>query len=47
MKTYEITFIFNGKHYREQITAHNFIRARELITGRYIGAKIMNVREIK
>ena len=47
MKTYEITFIYNGKHYREQITAHNPFRARELIRGRYENSKIMNVREIK
>ena len=47
MKTYEITFIYNGKPYREQITANNLMRARELIYGRYAGAKIMAVKEIK
>jgi hypothetical protein len=47
MRTYEISFIFNGKHYREQITANNLMRARELIYGRYEGVKIMSAREIK
>jgi len=47
MKTYEITFIFNSKVYREQITGHNPQRVRELIRGRYAGAKIMHVKEIK
>ena len=47
MRTYEISFIFNNKPYREQITANNLMRARELIYGRYAGAKIMKVREIK
>jgi len=47
MRTYEITFIFNSKVYREQITAHNPMRARELIIGRYDGARIMAVKEIK
>ena len=47
MKTYEITFIYNSRMYREQITAHNPFRARELIRGRYEGAKIMAVKEIK
>jgi hypothetical protein len=47
MKTYEITFIYNSKVYREQITANDPFRARELIRGRYDGAKIMNAKEIK
>ena len=47
MRTYEITFIYNSKPYREQITANNLMRARELIYARYSGAKIMSVREIK
>ncbi len=47
MKTYEITFVFDGKVYREQITGHNPQRIRELIRARYSGAKIMHVKEIK
>ncbi len=47
MRTYEITFIYNKKAYREQITANNLMKARELIYGRYSGSKIMAVREIK
>jgi hypothetical protein len=47
MRTYEISFIFNGKPYSEDITAKNLMRARELVYGRYEGAKIMSVREIK
>ena len=47
MRTYEITFIFNSRPYVEQITTTNLMRAREIVYGRYAGAKIMGAREIK
>ncbi len=47
MKTLEVSFIWNGKVYREIVETTNSARARELIQGRYDGAKITHIREVK
>ena len=46
MKTYEIHFIWNGIAYKEQITTSSSYRAKQLIWGRYPGAKITSVRQV-
>ena len=46
MKTYEVNFIWNGRVYRELITTTDSIKARELVRGRYEGAKITYVKEV-
>jgi hypothetical protein len=45
MTTFEVHFIWNGKAYQEQITTTNTYRAKQLILGRYPGAKITSVRK--
>ena len=46
MNTYEVHFRWNGKPYQELITTTNSFKARQLINGRYPGAKITSVREV-
>jgi len=46
MNTYEIHFIWNGNNYKEYVTTTNSFKARQLIKGRYAGAKITSVREV-
>lgn len=46
MHTYEVSFRWNGKAYRECITCDNTFKARQLIEGRYDGAIITGVREV-
>ena len=46
MKTYKVHFIWNGKPYQELITTTNSFKARQLIKGRYPGAKITLVQEV-
>ena len=46
MTTFEIHFIWNGKAYKELITTTNTYRAKQLIKGRYKGAKITSVRKV-
>jgi len=46
MKTFEIHFIWQGAAYQEIITTTNTYRAKQLIKGRYPGAKITSVREV-
>jgi len=46
MKTFEVHFLWNGMAYREQITTTSTIRAKQLIWGRYPGAKIQSVRQV-
>ena len=46
MKTYIVHFIWQGRAYQEQITCNNPFKARQLIRGRYEGAKITYVQEI-
>jgi len=47
MKTYEVSFRWQGKAYRECITCDNSYKARLLIEGRYDGCIITSVREVK
>jgi hypothetical protein len=46
MTTFEIHFIWQGIAYKEQITTTNVNRAKQLIKGRYPGAKITLVRRM-
>lgn len=46
MKTYDVHFIWQSKAYQELITTTNSFKARELIVGRYSGARITSVREV-
>lgn len=46
MKTYQVRFIWNGRVHQELITTINGIKARQLIRGRYPGAKITLVQEV-
>ena len=46
MRTYQVHFIFEGRPYQELITTTNSIKARQLIRGRYPGAKITLVQEV-
>ena len=46
MNTYEVSFRWNGRAWKEQITTTNSIKARQLILGRYEGAVITGVREV-
>ena len=46
MKTYQVHFIWNGKPYQELISSTNGFKARDLIRGRYPGAKITLVQEV-
>ena len=47
MTTFEVSFRWNGKAYRETVTTTNSIKARELIRGRYPGCQITGAREVK
>ncbi len=47
MKTYEVSFTWNGRYYREMVTTIDAIKARELVRGRYPGAQILGAREVK
>jgi hypothetical protein len=46
MKTYQVHFTWQGKAYQELITTTNGFKARQLIKGRYPGAKITHVQEV-
>ena len=46
MKTYEIHFIWQGRPYQELITTTNPFKAKQLIKGRYPGAKITSIHEV-
>lgn len=46
MTTYEVSFRWQGRAWKEQITTTNSLKARELIRGRYEGAIITGVREV-
>lgn len=46
MKTYEVSFRWNGKAYKETVTTTNSFKARQLIEGRYAEAVITGVKEI-
>ena len=46
MHTYEVHFIWEGRAYQEYITTTNGFKARQLIRGRYLGAKITSVSQI-
>jgi hypothetical protein len=46
MTTFEIHFIWQGKAYQELITTTNTFRAKQLIRGRYPGARITSVRKV-
>ncbi len=47
MKTYEVSFTWHGKYYRESVTTTDSIKARELVRGRYPGAQILGAKEVK
>jgi len=46
MTTFEIHFIWQGKAYQELITTTNTFRAKQLIMGRYPGARITLIRRV-
>ena len=46
MQTWEVHFIWNSKPYREYITTTNGFKARQLIQGRYPGAKITAAHKV-
>ena len=46
MNTYEVHFIWQGMAYQETITTTNTYRAKQLIKGRYPGAKITSVHQV-
>ena len=46
MKTFEISYVIDGKYFKEVVTATNSHKAREIVRMRYDGAKIMAVKEI-
>jgi len=45
MKTFEVHFIWHGMAYQETITTTNTYRVKQLIKGRYAGAKITPVQD--
>ena len=47
MYSYEVSFRWNSKAYREIVTTSDSIKARELVRGRYDGAQITSVRQVK
>lgn len=47
MRSYEVHFRFNNRVYSEVVVTSDSIKARELIRGRYPGAQITSVREVK
>ncbi len=46
MHTYEVRFIWNGRAYQELISTTNGFKARQLIQGRYPGARITLARQV-
>ena len=44
MKTFEVHFLVDGRAFVDTITTMDGFKARELIRGRYPGAKITSVR---
>jgi len=46
MTTFEIHFLWNGRAYQELITSTNSAKAKQLIWGRYPGAKIMSIHQV-
>jgi hypothetical protein len=46
MHTYEVHFIWQGKAYQEYVTTTNGFKARDLVQGRYFGAKITSVTQV-
>lgn len=47
MNSYQVNFRWNKQVYSEIVTTTNSIKARELIRGRYAGAQITSVRQVK
>ena len=46
MITYEIQFWWQKKVYKEHITTTSMLNARQLLAGKYQGAKIIYIRKV-
>ena len=47
MRTYQITFLYNGRTYYEQVTASSAMHAKNMIYAQFEGARVMSIREVK